>query len=182
MLEKINEKIAIFMGMSMRDRCILIFPYLMVMLVCCRIAELYRLCEGNLIKIIKNMEYLYKSIPSFMLSDLLIGIAVGYFIIWYVKWNHKMHRKNTRKGEEYGGARWGTPEEIKPFIDPDPFNNLILSKTEFLSMKPRMPQFKLNRNKHVVVYGSSSAGKTFGIVKPNMMQLHGSYVVTDPNG
>jgi type IV secretion system protein VirD4 len=93
-----------------------------------------------------------------------------------------MHSKNTRYREEYGSSRWGTPDDIKPFIDPDPSNNIILSETERLSMKPKMPKFNLNRNKHVLVYGGSGSGKTFGIVKPNMMQLHSSYVVTDPNG
>ena len=87
-----------------------------------------------------------------------------------------------RRGEEYGGAHWGTAEDIKPFIDPNPFNNIILSKTERLSMKPRMPQFNLNRNKHVVVYGGSGSGKTYCIVKSNLYQMHSSYVLTDPKG
>lgn len=75
----------------------------------------------------------------------------------------------------------GTPEDIKPFIDENPFNNIILSQTERLSMEPRMKKFNLNRNKHVVVYGGSGSGKTYGFVKPNLYQLHSSVVLTDPN-
>ena len=176
-----REKIQAFMEKSAKEKLKIMTPYAISSFACDRIVELYRLCDGNLTKVIKNMEYLYKSFPDFVLSDLAIGTAVGCMIVAYVKFENSMHRKNTRQGEEYGASRWGTADDIKPFIDPDPFYNIILSKTEFLSMNPRMKKFNLNRNKHVVVYGGSGSGKTYGIVKANLYQLHSSYVLTDPN-
>ena len=177
-----KEKIQAFMEKSAKEKIKIMTPYAISSFACDRVVELYRLCDGNLTKVIKNMEYLYKSFPSFALSDLAIGTTVGCLIVAYIKFENNMHRKNTRQGEEYGASRWGTSDDIKPFIDPDPFNNIILSKTEMLSMNPRMKKFNLNRNKHVVVYGGSGSGKTYGIVKPNLYQLHSSYVLTDPKG
>lgn len=177
-----KEKIQAFMEKSAKEKLKIMTPYAISSFACDRVVELYRLCDGNLTKVIKNMEYLYKSFPNFTISDLAIGTTVGCLIVAYVKFENNMHRKNTRQGEEYGASRWGTADDIKPFIDPDPFNNIILSKTEFLSMNPRMKKFNLNRNKHVVVYGGSGSGKTYGIVKPNLYQLHSSYVLTDPKG
>lgn len=177
-----KEKIQAFMEKSAKEKIKIMTPYAISSFACDRVVELYRLCDGNLTKVIKNMEYLYKSFPSFTLSDLAIGTTVGCLIVAYIKFENNMHRKNTRQGEEYGASRWGTADDIKPFIDPDPFNNIILSKTEMLSMNPRMKKFNLNRNKHVVVYGGSGSGKTYGIVKPNLYQLHSSYVLTDPKG
>lgn len=177
-----KEKIESFKELSVKEKIILLFPYVLIILLCCRVAELYRLCDGNLMKIMKNMAYLYRTFPNFALTDLLFGIPTGYFITWYMKWEMKKNRKNTRQGIEYGSARWGTAKDIEPFIDPNPFNNIILSKTESLTMNPKMKRFELNRNKNVIVYGSSGSGKTFSFVKPNMMQCHSSFVVTDPNG
>lgn len=182
MKEKINNKINEFVEKPLKEKAMFLLPYLLAIIVCSRLAELYRLCNGNMTKIIRNFEYIYKVFPQFALTDMVFGCVVGSLIIAYIKWNNKLHRKNTREGEEYGGARWGTPEDIKPFIDSNPFYNIIFSATERLSMAPRMKKFSLNRNKHVLVYGSSGAGKTYGIVKPNLYQLHSSYVVTDPKG
>lgn len=178
----INEKIADFKSLSMKEKLILVVPYVVIILVCCRVAELYRLCNGSLVKCMKNIEYLYKTFPHFAMTDLLFGLPVGFFIAWYIKYENARNKKNTRKGVEYGSAKWGNEKDIKPFIDPDPFNNIILSKTEMLTMSPRMKLFELNRNKNVVVYGSSGSGKTFSFVKPNLMQCHSSYVITDPKG
>ncbi len=177
-----SKKIGSFREMPLKKQVFFLLPYILSLLVCCRIAELYRLCSGNLVRILKNVEYLYKSLPHFAVTDLLVGVPAGLFIVWYIKTDREIHKKNTRPKEEYGSSRWGNAEDIKPFIDPDPFNNIILSETERLSMRPKMPQFSLNRNKHVLVYGGSGSGKTFGFVKPNMMQLHSSLVVTDPKG
>lgn len=177
-----TEKIYAFKEKPLQEKIKMIAPYLLAALMCSRLAELYRLCGNDLMRTVNNMSYLYRTCPSFEASDLLIGVPAGMSIIWYVRFQNRMHRKNTRQGEEYGASRWGTAEDIKPFIDPDPSNNIILSKTEFLSMNPRMKKFSLNRNKHIVVYGSSGSGKTYSIVKPNMYQLHSSYVITDPKG
>lgn len=182
MADRIHKKITAFEELSLKAKLLLILPYFLSIITCSRIAELYRLCNGSLIKIAKNVEYLYKTFPHFMLIDLLIGIPAGYLIIKYAKWEMKRNRKHTRAGVEYGSARWGTSEDIKPFIDPDPFFNIILSKTERLTMNPKMKKFNLNRNKHVVLYGGSGSGKTYSFVKPNLMQCHSSYVVTDPKG
>ena len=158
-------------------------PYALCMFLIARIAELYRLCYGDIPLFIKNIQYIYKVFPPrFNLRDLLLGISLGFFIVWAARWQSKMHKKNTRFGQEYGSASWGTTKDIKPFIDEDPFNNIILSKTEMLSMEARMPKFDLNRNKHVVVYGGSGSGKTYSFVKPNLYQCHSSYVLTDPKG
>lgn len=179
---KLKEKISDFNALSVKDKLLLMFPYLLTILICCRVAELYRLCNGNYIRIMKNMEYLYKSFPRFSITDILFGVPTGYLIIWYIKYENARKRKKMRKGVEYGSGEWGTPKDIKPFIDPDPFKNIILSKTEMLTIAPKMKLFELNRNKNVIVYGSSGSGKTFSFVKPNMMQCHSSYVITDPKG
>ena len=181
-MNKLKDKIEEFKERSLKEKIILLIPYILAILVCSRIAELYRLCHGNFIRIMANIEYLYKSFPQFAINDIMFGVPVGYFIVWYINYENARNRKKTRRGEEYGSARWGTEKDIKPFIDPDPFYNIILSKTERLSMNPRMKKFSLNRNKHVVVYGGSGAGKTFSLVKPNLMQCHSSYVLTDPKG
>lgn len=181
-MERIKDKIEAFKVLDLKTKLIIVIPYFFSMLFCSRIVELYRLCSGNFVKIIRNIEYLYKTMPHFALTDLLIGIPAGFFIVWYIKWENGLKRKNTRKGVEYGSARWGAEKDIKPFIDPNPFYNVILSKTERLSMSPKMKKFNLNRNKNVIVYGSSGSGKTFSFVKPNLMQMHSSYVITDPKG
>lgn len=90
--------------------------------------------------------------------------------------------KKFRKNEEYGSARWGTHEDIAPYIDPVFKNNVLLTQTERLTMnrRPKLPKYA--RNKNVLVIGGSGSGKTRFFVKPNLMQLHSSYVVTDPKG
>lgn len=180
--ENIRKKYEKYMELPLKDKILTAVPYMAAMILCCRIAELYRLCGGDIILFVRHAAYLYKAAPHFAFTDFLFGIPAGFLCIQYIKWNQKMHKKNTRKGEEYGSARWGNADDIKPFIDPDPFNNLILSKTERLSMKARMPKFDLNRNKNVLAYGGSGSGKTYGLVKPNLYQMNSSYVLTDPKG
>lgn len=181
-MTKLKEKYYAFMELPLKAKVIRIVPYIAAILICSRVAELYRLCSGNFIMMIQNVEYLYKALPRFALKDLLVGMPAGFFIVGYVRWELRRNKKNTRAGVEYGSSRWGTAEDIKPFIDPDPFFNIILSKTERLTMSPKMKKFKLNRNKNLIVYGGSGSGKTFSFVKPNLMQCHSSYVLTDPKG
>ena len=120
-------------------------------------------------------------LPSLAPMDLLIGIfgAVLIRLIVYVKGKNA---KKYRKGVEYGSARWGTAEDIKPYTDPVFQNNVLLTQTERLTMNSRPKQPKYARNKNILVIGGSGSGKTRFFVKPNLMQMHSSYVVTDPKG
>lgn len=120
-------------------------------------------------------------LPSFHPADVVIGIvgAVAVRLIIYFKGKNA---KKYRQGMEYGSARWGTAQDIKPYMDDKPENNIILTETEGLTMSSRPKQPKYARNKNVVVIGGSGSGKTRFFVKPNLMQMHSSYVVTDPKG
>ena len=120
-------------------------------------------------------------LPSFNLVDLLIGLAAGVLLKLAVYMKGK-NRKKFRQGEEYGSARWGKPEDIKPYMDDDFSNNVILTQTEALTMNSRPKDPKYARNKNILVIGGSGSGKTRFFVKPNLMQMHSSYVVTDPKG
>ena len=119
--------------------------------------------------------------PSLHPFDIFIGIAVAG-IMWLVLYMKAKNRKKFRQGEEYGSATWGTPNDIEPYMDNTCLeNNVILTKTEFLTMgKPSAPKYA--RNKNILVIGGSGSGKTRFFVKPNIMQMHSSYVVTDPKG
>jgi type IV secretion system protein VirD4 len=119
--------------------------------------------------------------PSTDATDLLIGLAGAAALFGFVYYKKKT-RKNWRKDEEYGSARWGTQKDIKPFIDPVPERNVILTATESLTLESRPKIPKYARNKNILVIGGSGSGKTRFFVKPNLMQMHSSYVVTDPKG
>ena len=119
--------------------------------------------------------------PGLAPFDWLVGIvgAVAFRLLIYFK---SKNAKKFRRDAEYGSARWGKPEDIKPYMDPEFSNNVILTQTEFLTMNSRPKQPKYARNKNILVIGGSGSGKTRFFVKPNLMQMHSSYVVTDPNG
>ncbi len=119
--------------------------------------------------------------PSLHPIDLLIGIA-GAVIVRLAVYMKGKNAKKYRKGMEYGSARWGGAEDIKPYIDPVFENNVLLTQTERLMMSSRPKQPKYARNKNILVIGGSGSGKTRFFVKPNLMQMHSSYVVTDPKG
>ena len=120
-------------------------------------------------------------IPSFNVKDLFIAALVSAAFNGYLYYRKK-NAKKFRKGREYGSARWGSEKDIKPYMDEENFeNNILLTQTERLTMgKPSKPKFA--RNKNVLVVGGSGSGKTRFFVKPNLMQMHSSYVVTDPKG
>ena len=120
-------------------------------------------------------------LPSFNPIDLLVGVAAGALLKLAVYLKGK-NRKKFRQGEEYGSARWGKPDDIKPYVDPVFSQNVILTQTEALTMNSRPKQPKYARNKNILVIGGSGSGKTRFFVKPNLMQMHSSYVVTDPKG
>ena len=119
--------------------------------------------------------------PSLHPLDLLVGLCCGGGLRLAVYLKSK-NAKKYRHGMEYGSARWGTHEDIAPYIDPVFQNNVILTKTESLTMNSRPKDPKTARNKNVLVIGGSGSGKTRFWLKPNLMQMHSSYVVTDPNG
>ena len=119
--------------------------------------------------------------PSFHPIDLLIGIA-GAVIIRLAVYMKGKNAKKYRRGIEYGSARWGTADDIKPYTDPVFENNIPLTQTERLTMNSRPKQPKYARNKNILVIGGSGSGKTRFFVKPSLMQMHSSYVVTDPKG
>lgn len=183
MKEKIKNAVENFRNKSPTQQLMILSPYFVICFLFVRIFEVWRLCGRNIIKVIYNLEYIFKGSLKYMqLQDLLLGTMVGIFIVRFTKYENNFRRKNTRLHEEYGSARWGTAEDIKPYIDENPFNNLILSKTERLTMNPRMKKFELNRNKHCLFYGGSGTGKTYSVVKPNILQMICSYVLTDPKG
>ncbi|AHM55777.1 MAG: type IV secretory system conjugative DNA transfer family protein [Lachnospiraceae bacterium] len=122
-----------------------------------------------------------KFIPSFHPNDLLIGIAVAGLMKFIVYTKGKKAKK-FREGKEYGSARWGNAKDIKPYIDEKYDNNVLFTNTERLTMNGRPSNPKYARNKNVLVIGGSGSGKTRFFVKPNLMQMHSSYVVTDPKG
>ena len=119
--------------------------------------------------------------PSFMPGDLLVGVGcgIGFRMVVYYK---AKNAKKFRQGVEYGSARWGTAKDIEPYVDPVFENNVLLTATERLMMSGRPKQPKYARNKNILVIGGSGSGKTRFFVKPNLMQMHSSYVVTDPKG
>ena len=121
------------------------------------------------------------AMPSLSPLDLLVGIA-GAVVIRLLVYVKGKNAKKYRKGMEYGTARWGGAQDIKPYVDPVFQNNIILTQTERLMMSSRPKQPKYARNKNVLVIGGSGSGKTRFFVKPNLMQMHSSYVVTDPKG
>ena len=126
---------------------------------------------------ISNMSYL----PSFRANDILAG-SIFSAVIWFVVYNKKKNAKKFRQGREYGSARWGSRKDIEPYVDEKFENNILLTNTERLTMnsRPKIPKYA--RNKNVLVVGGSGSGKTRFFVKPNLMQMHSSYVVTDPKG
>ncbi|HEO0081232.1 TPA: type IV secretory system conjugative DNA transfer family protein [Streptococcus agalactiae] len=120
-------------------------------------------------------------IPSINLTDILIGIGVAA-LIKFIVYSKGKNAKKFRQGKEYGSARWGTRKDIEPYMDEKFQNNILLTQTERLTMNGRPANPKYARNKNVLVIGGSGSGKTRFYVKPNLMQMHSSYCVTDPKG
>ena len=141
--------------------------------------------ENTLLKVLDTIngigDAFQNPFPSIAPVDLLAGIGcgIGFRLIVYYK---AKHAKKFRQGVEYGSARWGLPRDIKPYMDPVFENNILLTATEQLMMSGRPKKPKYARNKNVLVIGGSGSGKTRFYVKPNLMQMHSSYVVTDPKG
>ena len=162
-------------------------PYVFFVYLFDKVGQAVRLAPGadiseKILNITQGFsEAFSNALPSVHPLDLLIGI-VGAVVIRLIVYFKGKNARKYRKGAEYGSARWGNAEDIKPYIDPDFQNNIILTQTERLTMNSRPKQPKYARNKNVVVIGGSGSGKTRFFVKPNLMQLHSSYVLTDPKG
>ena len=165
----------------------LYLPYILLGLVATNFGEAWRLAEGKELgdKIMSMMGTLplafANPLPSLHTLDLLVGFFCGAGLRLAVYLRSK-NAKKYRHGMEYGSARWGTPKDIEPFQAPKFADNIILTKTERLMMSNRPPDPKNARNKNVLVVGGSGSGKTRFWLKPNLLQCHSSYVVTDPKG
>lgn len=162
-------------------------PYLFIGLLGTKLGQAARLSPGTdfsskVLNIMEGFSLAFENaLPSFYPVDLLVGIATAVIIRLVVYFKGK-NAKKFRKNLEYGSARWGTREDIAPFVDPVFENNIILTQTESLMMSNRPKDPKNARNKNVLVIGGSGSGKTRFFLKPNLMQMHSSYVVTDPKG
>ena len=162
-------------------------PYVFIALYATKLGQAARLApgtdfSGKALHLMEGFAAAFQSaLPSFHPIDLCVGVAAALLIrlIVYVKGKNA---KKFRKNLEYGSARWGKPEDIAPYVDPKFENNVILTQTERLMMSNRPKDPKTARNKNVLVVGGSGSGKTRFFIKPNLMQLHSSYVVTDPKG
>ncbi len=163
------------------------FPYVVIGIMSTKIGQAIRLApgtdfQGKALHIMEGLTLAFEDIiPSFHIFDIIVGatIAAGIRLAVYVK---SKNAKKYRKNEEYGSARWGTHDDIAPFQDPVFQNNVILTQTESLMMSNRPKEPKNARNKNVLIVGGSGSGKTRFWIKPNLMQCHSSYVVTDPKG
>ena len=162
-------------------------PYVFTGLLGTNLGEAIRMSTGSDAseKILSFMQVFPEAFRNFMPSfhpfDLMIGAAVAavFALIIQVK---RMDAKKYRQGVEYGSARWGTRKDIQPFINPDFQQNVILTQTESLTMESRPKNPKYARNKNVLIIGGSGSGKTRFWLKPNLLQMHSSYVITDPKG
>ena len=166
----------------------LYLPYILLGLVATNFGEAWRLAEGKELgdKIMSMMGTVplafANPLPSLHPLDLLVGLCCGAGLRLAVYLRGGKNAKKYRHGMEYGSARWGTPKDIEPFMAPKFSDNIILTKTERLMMSNRPPDPKNARNKNVLVVGGSGSGKTRFWLKPNLLQCHSSYVVTDPKG
>ena len=162
-------------------------PYVFTGLIGTNLGEAMRMVAGEtasekLLSFMQVFPEAFRNIlPSFHPFDLLIGVAVGgvFYLIIQVK---RMNARKYRQGVEYGSARWGMRKDIQPFMNPDFQQNVILTQTELLTMESRPKNPKYARNKNVLIIGGSGSGKTRFWLKPNLLQMHSSYVVTDPKG
>ncbi|WP_299295959.1 VirD4-like conjugal transfer protein, CD1115 family [uncultured Mobiluncus sp.] len=172
---------------NIKKTVLLNIPYVFIALLATKIGQGWRLAPGldfasKMLHLLEGFQAAFRTaLPSFHPTDLLIGVLLALILrlAVYIKGRNA---KKFRKNMEYGSARWGTHEDIAPYEDPVFENNIILTQTERLMMSNRPKDPKTARNKNVLVVGGSGSGKTRFFIKPNLMQLHSSYVVTDPKG
>ena len=175
------------MNTKLKKIIIKALPYVLVGLVCTNLGEAWRLAEGadaskKLLSFFSTLGTAFGNpLPSFQPVDLLVGAICGGALYLAVYIRHK-DAKHFKHNQEYGSARWGTHADIEPFMDPKFENNVILTATERLTMSNRPKNPATARNKNVLIVGGSGSGKTRFWLKPNLLQMHSSYVVTDPKG
>lgn len=175
------------MSTTLKKQLILNLPYIILGLVSTKIPQAIRLAEGSTAsETFYNLGMGFSKafevpLPSFYPTDLLIGIMTGCSIRLIV-YNKGKNAKKYRQGIEYGSARWGNAKDIEEYKNPIFKENVILTQTELLTMNSRPQNPKTARNKNVLIIGGSGSGKTRFWLKPNLMQCHSSYVVTDPKG
>ena len=173
--------------LDIKKLILLNMPYILLGLFATNFGEAWRMAQGadaseKFLSLIAVLPGALESFwPSLHPLDLLVGLCCGGSLRLAVYLKSK-NAKKYRHGLEYGSARWGTREDIAPYVDPVFQNNVILTKTESLTMNSRPKDPKTARNKNVLVIGGSGSGKTRFWLKPNLMQMHSSYVVTDPKG
>ena len=171
---------------ALKKQVILHLPYLLFLLVFAKLGEAVRLAPGadasqKLLGLSEGFSVAFQSMWPGAAMDWLVGLC-GAVIVRMAVYMKGKNAKKYRKDVEYGSARWGNKTDIAPFMDPKPENNIILTQTEGLMMSGRPKNPAHARNKNVLVVGGSGSGKTRFFIKPNLMQLHSSYVITDPKG
>ncbi len=175
------------MNGKLKKTIILHIPYFFIGLFATKLGQMWRFTGGTELgeRILNLGEGFFAAmespLPSFHPFDLCVGIAVAV-IFRLIVYGKSQNAKKYRKNEEYGSARWGKPEDIAPYMDPDFKNNVILTQTERLTMNNRPKDPKTARNKNVLIIGGSGSGKTRFFIKPQIMQCHSSYCITDPKG
>ena len=188
LMQKWKNKIRVRLSALDKKKLVLTnIPYILTAFYTNRASFLYRNSLGEDIgnKLLYAMEHADRILtglqPSFNWRDMLTGI-VAAVILKLLVWQKQSDAKKLRKGIEYGSARWGNAEDIKPYMSEDPWMNIPLTATEALTMESRPKQAKYARNKNIVVIGGSGSGKTRFFVKPSVMQMNCSMVITDPKG
>lgn len=172
---------------KLKKQIILNLPYFIIGLMATKLPQAFRLAGGaTTSETFSNLGNGFSlafevPLPSFYPTDLLIGLLLGG-LIRLIVYNKGKNAKKYRQGVEYGSARWGNSKDIEEYKDPVFANNVILTQTEHLTMNSRPKNPKTARNKNVLIVGGSGSGKTRFWLKPNLMQMHSSYVVTDPKG
>lgn len=172
-----------------KKKILLYLPYVVVALLCTNLGECWRMAYGK--TMIEKLQSIFwdgvigrafsNGLISLNLSDILVGAIFAVFLRLIIFMRGK-EQKKFRRNEEYGSARWGNAQDIAPFVDPVFENNVILSQTERITMNSRPSKPKYARNKNVLIVGGSGSGKTRFWLKPNLLQMHSSYVITDPKG
>ena len=172
-----------------KKKILLYLPYVVVALLCTNLGECWRMAYGK--TMIEKLQSIFwdgmigrafsYGLISLNLSDILVGAIFAVFLRLIIFMRGK-EQKKFRRNEEYGSARWGNAQDIAPFVDPVFENNVILSQTERITMNSRPSKPKYARNKNVLIVGGSGSGKTRFWLKPNLLQMHSSYVITDPKG